>query len=314
MMKGKIVTSFKEDMSAIWGRNWSVCSEIGKLKSVLLRRPGDEVDNIISADEAHMRAIPDPIKLRYAHDLVANTYREHGIEVNYIEDMDSSCPNAMYVRDLVLGTPEGVIISRPGIKIRSKEVKYAAQKVMQLGIPIVGTIHGKAIFDGACLTWIDRETVIIGTGTRCNVEGLTQIKSLLKPMGVKNFIELSIARNQNHLDGFLAIVDYNIAVAFPYITPQIIYDELEKRGFKIIEIPSMEEKLNFAANSVALAPGKILMANGCPETTKLLRLNGIEVIEIDVDEIKKGGGSIHCLTAFLERDSIPLYSIDENYE
>lgn len=300
-------TLFQEKMQDVWGRKWNVCSEIGKLKSILVHRPGKEVDNITSAEEAHMRDIPDPQKLREAHDRLIEIYKQNNVEVNYIEDMDPDCPNAMYVRDLVLGTPEGVIISRPGIDIRLKEVKYAAQKVMELGVPIIGTIHGNGVFDGACLMWLDRETVIIGTGTRCNEEGYIQVENILKSMGVKNFIKLSIAHNQNHLDGFISIVDYKVAVSYPYITPQIIYDELEKRGFKIIEIPSMEEKLNFAANSVALEPGKIIIAKGCPKTVELLRESGIEVIEVDVDEIKKGGGSIHCLTAFLDREPVDLY-------
>ena len=29
------------------------------------------------------------------------------------------------------------------------------------------------------------------------------------------------------------------------------------------------------------------------------------------DEIKKGGGSVHCLTAFLKRDDIPVYEVEE---
>lgn len=307
-MNNKLRSSFREDMDKVWGKTWSVCSEIGKLKAVLMRRPGNEIEGITSAEEVYMREIPNPIKAREEHDYLVEIYKQHGIKVYYIDEMDVNCPNAMYCRDLVLGTPEGVIIARPGIEVRSKEVKYVAKKVMEIGIPIIKTIHGDGFFDGACLTWLDRESVIIGTGTRCNEEGYKQVVDTLSSIGVKKFIKISIPHNQNHLDGFLSIVDYKLAVSFPYITPQIIYDELEKRGFKIIEIPTMEEKLNFAANSVALEPGKIIMPQGAPRTVELLRQAGVEVIEVELNEIKKGGGSVHCLTAFLEREEVPLYT------
>ena len=37
-------TTITEDMSSIWG-DWGVCSEVDKLKAVLMRRPGKEVEN-----------------------------------------------------------------------------------------------------------------------------------------------------------------------------------------------------------------------------------------------------------------------------
>lgn len=303
--------SFRDTMKSVWGGTWSVDSEIGRLRAVLMRRPGKELEGIRSAEDAYMRDIPDPEKAREQHDALAQLYRDNGVEVYYVEEMDEGCPNAMYCHDLILGTPEGVIVTRPGISIRSREVKYAAQRAAQLGVPILATIHGDAVFDGACVTWVDRETVIMGMGTRCNRAGFQQAEQVFRSMGVKTVIPLSIARNQNHLDGFLSIVDYDVAVTYPYITPDIVYEELEKRGFRFVEIPAFEEKINFAANSVALEPGRIVMPAGSPRTVELLNEAGVEVIELELDEIKKGGGAVHCLTAFLKRDDIPVYPVRE---
>ena len=305
---GKL-NSFYHDMPKVWGENWSVTSEIGKLRAVMVHRPGKEIENIKDPEAIYFRDFIDAEKARWEHDQLVNVYREHGVQVYNIAETDPGCPNAMYCHDLILGTPEGVIITRPGIEIRHKEVKFAAQKAAEIGIPIVKTIHGNGIFDGACATWVDKETVIVGTGSRCNQAGLKQVSDTFQEMGVKNIITLSIARNQNHLDGFLSIVDQRVAV--PYITPDIIYEELGKRGFEFVEIPSFEEKINFAANSVALEPGRIIMPKGSPRTVELLQKKGIEVIELDLDEIKKGGGSVHCLTAFLKRDDIPVYEVEE---
>jgi len=307
-MSNETIRTFKEDLKDLYG-DWGVCSEIGKLRAVLMRRPGKEIENIKDPVSVSMSEKFDPELVRKQHDNVADIYRQNGVQVYYVEDMDENCPNAMYCRDLVLGTPEGVIMARPGISVRVPEVKYAAKQVMKIGVPIIKTVNGNGVFDGACITWIDRETVFFGTGTRCNESGFNQVSEELRNMGVKNIYHLSIARNQNHLDGFLAIADIDVAVTFPAITPNIIYDELLRRGFRIIEIPTFEEKRNLAANFVVLEPGKIVMPSGNPLTKKLLVDAGIEVIEVDVREIRKGGGALHCITAFLKRDPIPVYKV-----
>lgn len=60
--------------------------------------------------------------------------------------------------------------------------------------------------------------------------------------------------------------------------------------------------------------GKIVMPKGAPRTVELLNKKGIEVIELDLEEIKKGGGSVHCLTAFLKRDDIPVYEVERGLD
>lgn len=170
-------------MEKVWGDQWSVTSEIGKLRSVLMHRPGKEIEGITDPSKIYFRDFIDVEKARWEHDQLAQVYRDHGIEVNYVEEMDPGCPNAMYCHDLILGTPEGVIVTRPGIEIRHKEVKYAAQKAAELGVPIVKTVHGKGIFDGACATWVDKETAIVGTGSRCNGEGLKQVSDTFRGHG-----------------------------------------------------------------------------------------------------------------------------------
>ena len=46
------------------------------------------------------------------------------------------------------------------------------------------------------------------------------------------------------------------------------------------------------------------MAAGFPETKKFLAASGIRVSEVDVSELRKGWGSLHCMTAVLKRDPI----------
>jgi arginine deiminase len=46
------------------------------------------------------------------------------------------------------------------------------------------------------------------------------------------------------------------------------------------------------------------MAAGFPETKKYLESQGIVDTEVEIAELRKGWGSLHCMTAILKRDPI----------
>lgn len=306
----EVHTTFEEDMPRIWGNSWYVDSEIGKLRAVLMRRPGREYEVLQGKDpkKLSMHEIPDVNIMREEFDAIKEMYEANGVKVYLMEELDEDCPNGIFCRDLVNGTPNGALLSRMGINVRSPEVKCAARQLGKIGVPIAKSVTGMGTFEGACLIWIDKETIIVGQGTRSNEDGVKQVEDELRNQGVKNIIKVQIPRNGVHLDGFIAIADYDVAVLFPYITPNHVYDELKRRGFRIVEIPTWEEQA-LAANFVALEPGKIAMCSGYPLTAGLLRDAGVEVIEVKVDEIRKAGGAIHCMTAFLQRDPVPVYPL-----
>jgi len=52
-----------------------------------------------------------------------------------------------------------------------KEERFAAQALAELGVPIIKTVDGDGIFEGPNAMWVDRETVILGTGFRANESG-----------------------------------------------------------------------------------------------------------------------------------------------
>ena len=68
-------TTITEDMSSIWG-DWGVCSEVDKLKAVLMRRPGKEVENF-DWKAARFRAPIDPEKFRAQHDALLPRFSLH---------------------------------------------------------------------------------------------------------------------------------------------------------------------------------------------------------------------------------------------
>lgn len=79
----------------------NVTSEIGRLKTVLLHRPGYEVENL--TPELLERLLFDDIPFlevaREEHDFFANTLREAGVEVLYLENLAAEAIEKKEVKD-----------------------------------------------------------------------------------------------------------------------------------------------------------------------------------------------------------------------
>lgn len=296
--------SFTEDLPRCWGQ-WGSTSEVGKLRAVLLRRPGAEIEDVTDPLEPRWRELMDPELARAQHDTLAALYRKHGVDVYYIDRMDPAKPNALYCRDLLAATPEGAIIARPAMAIRRGEERFVAEAAARLGVPIVKTINGSATFEGADLLMVDRRTAFLGYGNRTNQEGVRQVMQELHYQGVDDVTVVQVPYGIGHLDCLFGLASVDVAVVFPWVTPFIVCDKLRRRGYRIVELQNpLEARFGYATNFVALEPGKILMPAGNPDSAEAIAAAGIEVIELDMAEIRKGRGVAHCCTAVLHRDAV----------
>ena len=293
-------STFEEDMTEYWG-DFGVCSEVDTLRAVLLRRPGKEIEHF---DAREVRFSDEPIDvelMRKQHDEVAQIYRDFGAKVYYVENQREDRPNAIFCRDLMFMTPEGAILTRPAMAARRGEERYIAEALGKIGVPIVRTISGDGMFEGANAMWVDRHTCVVSTGSRCNRSGFEQVKYELERMGVEVW-HMQQPYSNIHIDGLMSPASNDTILIHAPQVPYDIVDMLKKKGYKILEAPSRTEvRETFACNFVALEPGYILMPEGSPRTRELLEKNGIEVKTVNISEIMKGKGALHCITAYLKR-------------
>lgn len=291
---------FCEEMPALWG-DWGVSSEVDPLKAVLLRRPGPEVEDF-DHREVRFRSPVCPQRLRRQHDALADVYRSYGVEVHYVKRQRSDRPNAMYMRDLMFMTPEGAIIARQAMAARRGEERCVAETLASLGVPILRTINGSGIFEGANAMWVDRRTVILGTGCRTNSEGYRQVEDELRRLGVEEVIPMQIPWGHAHIDGLLNLASHDVAMVHASQVPYDVCAALRAKGFRIVEAPSQTEaKGTMGVNFVAIRPGLVVQPAGNPRCREALEQAGIEVVTVEVGELLKGWGGIHCSTAFLKR-------------
>ena len=293
-------TPFEEQIGNYWG-DWGISSQCAPLKSVLLRRPGSEI-NEFSWEEARFREGIDPDKFREAHQRLVDLYEENGVKVYFLDEQREDRPNAVYCRDLMFMTPEGAIIARPALPVRRGEEVAMAKALAALNIPIVKTITGTGTFEGADCLWVDRKTAILARSSRTNEAGYNQVAQVLREQGVETILTVPIPYTNAHLDGIMNFVDTDKAIVNTRQVPYDVVEYLMNRGYNIIDAPDQDEaRFSLGLNIVALRPGVVIQAQGNPKTKEALEKNGVEVISLDFDEILKGWGSVHCCSATLAR-------------
>jgi N-dimethylarginine dimethylaminohydrolase len=296
--------AMRDDMPLYWG-DWGSSSECGRLHAVLLRRPGPELDNITDYDAVQMRSDLNPEIARRQHDALADAYEAHDVAVYYVENGRLDKPNSFFIRDLMNMTPEGAIITRPASTVRAGEERFVAEALAKLGVPILMTVHGRGTFEGADLIWVDRDLCFLAEGLRTNTEGADQVERVLREIGVRDVVRVQLPWGAMHLDGMLNVLDRDLAAVWPRRTPFPVVRALKERGFRIVEVADEREAQEcLPLNFVALAPGKILMPAGGDGLRAVYEAHGVECVQVDVSELIKAGGGIHCMTGFLKRDPV----------
>ena len=297
--------AFSEDMREVWG-NWYCDSEVGRIRAVLMHRPGPELELVTpqTYQDLLFDAPVDYGRFRAQFDALVDTYRALGVAVEFVKGQRTDRPNAVYVRDLYTMTPEGAILARPATAQRRGEERAIAQTLTGLGVPVLKTVNGVGTFEGSNVMWLDRQTCLLGTSSRTNAAGADQVERELRGLGVEHVIRVAVPYGQIHVDGFISMLDRRMAVISPWLITWDLRRRLLDMGFTLLEATNLDEVGRLGTNFVCLEPRKVLMPTGFPESRALLEQHGVEVVPVEVDEILRGGGAVHCMTGFLSRDPV----------
>ncbi|HEY8417021.1 MAG TPA: arginine deiminase family protein [Limnochordales bacterium] len=305
----------------VWGQRWGCTNDVGRLRLVLLHRPGPEmkvidsskydpeIDALIDDDEQwYFRSdtAPDLERMQAQHDKLAQVLRDEGVQVEYVDGSPRN-PKAIYTRDTAIAVNGGAIICRmgpvgkyPGTGRRGEEA-YVTRKIASLGMPILRTIHGTGLFEGGSFCFLNERNAAVGMSYRQNEEAVRQIEEVLAVQGVKVH-RVPLVGHSLHLDGCIVMVDVDVALIRITRLPYWFLDLLKELGIRTVEVHPEDDPRT--VNCLAVRPGRVIMCTGSERTQERLAKLGIEVIPIEYDEVHKGGGGIHCSTLPLVRDPI----------
>ncbi len=286
-------------------RHYGSQSMIAPLRTVLVKRP-EEAFAVEDPVAWHYTARPELAIAQQEHDALVALLQHAGAEVIYHDEPQPHRADAIFAFDPALVTDHGAIILSMGKAQRRGEEAAMARRFEKLGVPLLYTLHGEARAEGGDLLWLDHDTLAVGLGFRTNAEGLRQLGEALAGIGASVMsVELPYFTGPEaclHLLSLISIVDHNLAVAYPPLMAVPFWQELQRRNFRLIEVPETEFN-TMASNVLALSPGKCLMLEGNPITQRRLEEAGCEVVTYKGNEIShKAEGGATCLTRPIWRE------------
>ena len=318
-------TDFLDDLEANWGERWGIWSPFGKIRKIMVCEPGLEQKDKLIAEDHQLFNLPEGATdfdtLVQQHRSFVAALEAEDIEVIHLKPADQTAigtygiplRSLMYTRETIM-VKGGAVIERPVPAYKKGLEVYHARRLMELGCPILHTIHGKGAFETSNMVWIDDTSVMLSLGLRGNMEGLTQVEQILRGLGVEDIhiahlpgylynreYQCGGSSGIFHLDMTFGMAYYKIAVLWAGGVGYETIRWLESKDIDIIEV-SDEELHVCAPNLLPIAPKKVIVGAVGLEMTKELRKRGIEVIELDLTEFYKGGGGPTCMTLPLIRD------------
>lgn len=307
----------ESQLAQYWGKVWGIDNDVGRIRSILVHRPGPEMAIVDPAKRiAEIGSFgdveagwyfqsdtpPDIATMQSQHDGLVKALTSEGVEIHYMEGVDNRRLKSVYTRDPLIMVKGGAIVCRMGARIRRGEELATTRTLAKIGIPILRTISGSGVMEGGSFAWLNDKTCAIGVGVRVNREGAEQVGEVLKRQGVELLI-VELTGYDIHLDVSFLMVDKNLALVNPFGLPYSFLEELKARGIQYVEVDPQDDP--WINNSLAIAPGKLLMPQGASNRTlDRLAKHGVTWVTLPYAAVHKNGGGIHCSTTPLRRDSV----------
>lgn len=305
------------ELEKYWGRVWGVDNDVGRIRSILMHRPGDEmkvvdpskrIESIGSFGDLEQGwyfqsdSVPPLAEMQAQHDALVAALRAQGVEVHFVEGVGGGRLKSCYTRDPFIMVKGGAIVTRMGTRIRRGEELAITRTLARIGVPILRTLSGSAVMEGGSFAWINSRTCVIGCGIRVNREGAEQVGEVLKRQGVELII-IDLVGYDIHIDASFQMVDKDLAIVDPFGLPFSFLEKLKELKIRTIEISPADDR--WIVNSLAIAPGELIMPQGATNRTlDQMAKHGLRWTTIPYDKMQLNGGGIHCSTTPLIRDPV----------
>lgn len=284
-------------------------SETGKIQSILLKHPKDAFLSQGNIEQQwrqlNYTACPGYKKALLEYEQFLGLLQATVTDFHFLPESDNTGLDSIYLHDPVVITRKGAILCNMGKKERENEPAAVGKYFSETGISILGKITGDGRLEGGDIVWIDEKTVAVGRGYRTNEKGIRQFKELICDL-VDDFIVVPLPHWNGpddvlHLMSMISPIDKDLAVVYSRLMPVSFREYLKKRGISLIEVPDSEYD-SMACNILAVAPRRVIMLSGNPQTQMMLESVGVEVMTYNGTEIsRKGAGGPTCLTRPLMR-------------
>ncbi len=252
-------------------------------------------------------------------------------------------PNILFQRDPFSSVGCGVAIGKMSMQARQRETLFSEYiltyhpRFNKIKMPIYYDRLNRYRFEGGDVLVLNKNIVAVGISSRTDPRAIEYFAEKLfeEENEFTTVLAFNIPKSRAfmHLDTVFTQIDYGMFTIHPEIENKLTVFEIVKNKtkfdvYKVVEslekvlekhlgmpitlircggkdqITSIREQWNDAANTLAIAPGKVIVYDRNHVTNKMLRQAGVEVLEIESSELSRGRGGPRCMSMPLEREEI----------
>ncbi|WP_026570572.1 MULTISPECIES: dimethylarginine dimethylaminohydrolase family protein [Sediminibacillus] len=269
-------------------------SEYGRMKRVVLCEPQymtirdviNEVQKKFKNEGIHIE------KAVMQHRQFVSRLREFGVDVVLLP-YHKKFPEQVFTRDIGFTLGETIFVAEMASEVRKGEQDQLKQWLEDEEISYYNLI-GNQIEGGDVM--IDRDVVYVGLSNRTNRQAAEHLSRLLTNLEV---IPIPFVEKYLHLDCVFNVISPTEALYYPEALGQKEIDLLAAR-YDLIEV-TKEEQFRLGTNVLNIGDKRVFSLPVNKQVNEQLRARGYKVIEVDITEIIKSGGSFRCCTLPLLR-------------
>ena len=299
------------------------CDELGRLKSVLLHTPGEELSLINESNYLFWLydEVPDISRYIEEHRRYRELLESNGIKVHelsdYVEEnkaMIGKMPNLTFLHDTAVISERGAMLSRMRPPARENEEIVVKEALTGLGIPILNEFNGSNGFFEGCLL-LSKDTLFVAETERHTYPFVREfVSKILNEFKEVIYARTPKARRYMHPDTIFNRIREDLALAYlPAFEDTCLFTRdsreridfrefMQQRGMEIIPVSDSEQS-RLACSFVPLESGTIFHYDTAldSKTKEALAEEAVEIIPFHPEAILAGGGSLRCHTLRLCR-------------
>lgn len=227
------------------------------------------------------------------HREFADVLRKKGIDVILLPALERF-PEQVFTRDIGFTIGSDIFIAEMATDIREGEQEALTEWLKTQGIGYRRILQSK--IEGGDVI-VHGDTVYVGISNRTEMASVNQLQNMLPACQVT---PLPIHDKFLHLDCVFNIISSTEAIIYPEAFDKKEYDMLAKR-FDLLTVTE-EEQFTLATNVLSLGNKQLISLPVNKKTNQELISRGYTIIEIDISEIIKSGGSFRCCTLPIIRE------------
>ncbi|MEQ6377861.1 dimethylarginine dimethylaminohydrolase family protein [Bacillaceae bacterium S4-13-56] len=270
-------------------------SEFDTLKQVILCEPRYmSIREVIN--EAQKKYKDEGIDVEKAmkqhHDFV-DKLRSFNVDVTLLLP-HKKFPEQVFTRDIGFTLGQTIFVAEMKSDVRQGEENVLKSWLEAEEISYYNIV-GEEIEGGDVV--IDRDTVYVGLSDRTNQIAINHLKGLLSKYEV---ITVPFEKKYLHLDCVFNILSPDLALLYPGVIEKE-QEELIRSRYEVIEM-NKEEQFTLGTNVLSIGDKRVFSLPQNKHVNKELTKRGFDIIEVDISEIIKSGGSFRCCTLPMKRE------------